>query len=132
VLRRPEEDTDAAAKRLLSFARQYSGGHAYACLRIASYLATHMSVSQLLGADYEGKLTEALSAPAFGPVYEDVRCRCYSHLWDKAQDIVGELANRGPNGCYSSYLIDGFVFSPLLKRVVTGYATEKQRLYDGK
>jgi hypothetical protein len=127
-----KEDTDAAAKRLLGFAHQYTGGHAYACLRIASYLAAHITVSQLLGADYEGTLTEALSAPDFAPVYEDVRCRCYSHLWDKAQDIVDELANRRQNGCYSSYLIDGFVFSPLLKVVVTGYAAEKQRLYEGK
>jgi hypothetical protein len=128
----PKKDTDAAAKRLLSFARQYTVGHAYACLRIAAYLAAHMSVSQLLHADHAVRLTEALNTPAFGPVYEDVRCRCYSHLWVKAQEIVDELANRRQNGCYSSYLIDGFVFSPLLKRVVTGYAAEKQRLYEGK
>jgi hypothetical protein len=127
-----KKDTDAAAKRLLSFAHLYTGGHAYACLRIASYLAAHMSVTQLLRADHKVTLTEALNAPDFAPVYEDVRCRCYSHLWDKAQAIVKGIADRESNGCYSSYLIDGFVFSPLLKRVVTGYAAEKQRLYEGK
>lgn len=75
------EECAATVNKLLSFAHMFTNGHSFPCLKMAEFFVTaeceRCRDTHISGADMEVSLTQSLSSPAFGTVYNTIYNRCY-------------------------------------------------------
>jgi hypothetical protein len=110
-----EGENKQAAMRALRFARQYSAGHMYPCLRLAEFFVKRFTASELT----EGNMVKSMASAEFlapGGPQRDITKRCFFQLDYKSAALL-ETCMQGEHSEALPALglwVGGWLLSPLV------------------